>query len=709
MKRTILFLLGICLAGLAPAASIRFQTQAPKVGANDVAFLGESTTDATNVEGVPGDFYGPDTATYIAHDRPGLGQTFTTGSDPDGYYMQGFWMKHVSYMAGEVTWSNTTTANAPLIIRVTDPSQAGTAGFAMRVETYTTTGTEPGVFTQMSGTGTGTWVYFQLDTPVYLAPNTMYGFDVTVTNGIAWFFETAGLDGAASYPGGNAYQTTGGSAGTNSLSMNTVWDGDHTFIVDMIDGILYVAPSDGAAAVLANQDLSWSVLSSRIATVDLYFGTENDPNLTLKPANKKLSKAPATTTSFDPGVLNFSTTYYWRVDGYEPNTLGGPDLLIPGPVWSFTTVPASPVFTVNPALSAVFPAEDAVFTATCSSLSALTGPIQWFKTGSPDIAITMADTEVTIVENTIGTLTTSTLTIRNATAAREGSYYARATNAGGTTNSTNGSIIIKKLLAYYPFNGDATDASGNGLDGTPMTLGTAPNNVLPGYVDGKVGQAVSLSNTYLNYIDLPDGFADFRAGITLTFWAYPTAAGSWANFIQFSNGAPSDNIFLCRNGTSTTLQFRTANGATQNTALNAQVAIELNKWQMFTATLSSSGVAKLYKNGLRCFYYNNDGSINTPQVTMPIPNAIARVNNYIGKSAWADAYFTGMMDEVRIYNYALTDDEIADRYVADSGAPLCRNKPMYDFTGDCKENLADFALFAAKWLDCGLHPQESCK
>lgn len=714
MKKVMLLLCCVSLAGLVHAAKISFQADAPAVGSADVAHLGESNTDAGNVEGVAGDFYGPDGATYIAHDRAGLGQTFTTGPDPQGYFMQGFWVKHVNYISGEMTWFNTTSASAQLEIRVTDPSQQGLEGFEMRVETYTTTGTEPGAFgTGGSGTGTGTWVYFELDSPILLSPNTVYGFDVTVPVG-TFFFETAGLDGAASYPDGQAY-TTGSAARTNSLSMDIVRDGDHTFIVDMMDGFAYLEPLNGADGVPVGQDLSWTILDENITAIDLYLGTENDPNLTAKPQYKKLSKAPATTTTYDPGILAFSTTYYWRVDAYEPNELpGGTEVVVPGPVWSFTTVPATPVFSVNPGISAVFPGESAVLSATSDSVSPLVESMRWFKVGTPDVEITMADPDVTIAESAEGNFTTSTLTIANAGQADTGNYYASATNAGGVSKSTNGSIIIKKLLAHYPFEGDPNDASGNGNDGVGLSLGAAPNNILPSYVDeGVVGKAVSLSNAYANFIDLPDGFDDFRSGITLNLWAYPTAAGGWANFIQFSNGAPNENIFFCRSGTSTTLHFRTANGTTQNTAINGNAAIALNQWQMFTVTLTptsaTQGQARLYKNGLRYRYYNTDGSFNTPSVSMPLPNVVTRLNNYIGRSAWGgDAYFTGLMDEIRIYNYALTDDEIAALYVEDTGAPICRNKPTYDFTGDCKENLADFALFAAEWLDCGLEPVEAC-
>lgn len=46
---------------------------------------------------------------------------------------------------------------------------------------------------------------------------------------------------------------------------------------------------------------------------------------------------PAATTSYDP-TLDYNTTYYWKVNVYEPNTaLGATDyIMTPGPVWKFT-------------------------------------------------------------------------------------------------------------------------------------------------------------------------------------------------------------------------------------------------------------------------------------------------------------------------------------------------------------------------------------
>lgn len=41
-------------------------------------------------------------------------------------------------------------------------------------------------------------------------------------------------------------------------------------------------------------------------------------------------------------------------------------------------------------------------------------------------------------------------------------------------------------------------------------------------------------------------------------------------------------------------------------------------------------------------------------------------------------------------------------------APRCVDRPSMDFTGDCRVDLADFALFAEEWLTCGFDLPEAC-
>ena len=100
-------------------------------------------------------------------------------------------------------------------IRITDPAASGTPGFVMGSETYTVTGSEPNKLpssgpSSNSLTGTGTWVHFVLATPIAVAPNRTYGFDVCTAAGNG-FFETYGIKDTA--PNGNPY-----TAGTAYMS-----------------------------------------------------------------------------------------------------------------------------------------------------------------------------------------------------------------------------------------------------------------------------------------------------------------------------------------------------------------------------------------------------------------------------------------------------------------------------------------------------------
>jgi predicted outer membrane repeat protein len=84
-------------------------------------------------------------------------------------------------------------------------------------------------------------------------------------------------------------------------------------------------PSDGATDVDTDTDLSWTA-GSYTNSHDVYFG-----------ANFPLTfMGNQTTTTFDPGLMNPLTKFYWRID--EVNSAGKNT----GPVWSFTTKESTP-------------------------------------------------------------------------------------------------------------------------------------------------------------------------------------------------------------------------------------------------------------------------------------------------------------------------------------------------------------------------------
>jgi len=98
------------------------------------------------------------------------------------------------------------------------------------------------------------------------------------------------------------------------------------------------SPANGASNVDIQADLSWTggdPDSGDIVTYDVYFGVTSPPP---KVASNQSS------TSYNPGTMNYSTQYYWRViswDNHGNSTAG--------PLWHFTTVldVTPPVTTVS--------------------------------------------------------------------------------------------------------------------------------------------------------------------------------------------------------------------------------------------------------------------------------------------------------------------------------------------------------------------------
>jgi glutaredoxin len=85
-------------------------------------------------------------------------------------------------------------------------------------------------------------------------------------------------------------------------------------------------PADGATNVDINADLSWTGGGSPGLTItyDVYFGTSGSPS---KVASNQ------TTTTYNPGTLDYSTSYYWKIVAWADNQMSAA-----GPTWGFTTL-----------------------------------------------------------------------------------------------------------------------------------------------------------------------------------------------------------------------------------------------------------------------------------------------------------------------------------------------------------------------------------
>jgi arabinan endo-1,5-alpha-L-arabinosidase len=250
--------------------------------------------------------------------------------------------------------------------------------------------------------------------------------------------------------------------------------------------------------------------------------------------------------------------------------------------------------------------------------------------------------------------------------------------------------VNEALIAWWKFDeGSGTvaeDSSTSNYDG---------NIIGPTWVTNDPNRPIVLSFDGTNdYVDLPDGFADFD-GLTVAVWAYPTAATSNSRFIDLGNGQANNNILLGRSSSTNSLIFEVYYGTVRIGYLLASGAIELNKWQHFAATVDESGYSVLYKNGQ---------PIQTGSTTPPWN--VTRTNNYIGRSNWASyAYCQGRLDDIRLYDKALSANDVNNIYwrgIPPTDCALVHARGyglVADWIKDCYIDFYDLAFMANSWLN----------
>ncbi|MGE4286068.1 MAG: LamG-like jellyroll fold domain-containing protein [Phycisphaerae bacterium] len=451
-----------------------------------------------------------------------------------------------------------------------------------------------------------------------------------------------------------------------------------------------LAPANGSTLVDRDSDIEWAINDTDIATVDVYFGAVSDPNLTVDATYQVLTGADATTVSFDPGTLDFDTTYYWKVIGYDAE-----NNMIQGPIGQFTTVPETVVLSaVSPAFNTVDEAADVVLSVTASN----TESYQWYKIGEPDVALVDgADYSGT---------TTAHLTVLGVDAAAEGAYYCSGTNAAGTVSNRDtgaGVVQLKRLVNAYTMEevieGVISDQAGNtNLTLTNITGGAA----LPSLAEGMPALS-GASSLYFNNSDATDPnltwgsaaqfdetIAENCEDITITMWFKWDGGDNWQRIFDIGTGI-DDYMFLCANAAGTNLRYATRIGAGTEQVLNTALPA-IGEWT-YVAIVVGGDTGKMYING----------EVVATNTAMTVdPTDFAHASSYLANSQYeADPYFNGSVDDMKIYNYALTVDEVAQDYVGVVGGYVCdmeANDLAYDLNNDCKVDLGDLSLLATEWL-----------
>lgn len=215
-----------------------------------------------------------------------------------------------------------------------------------------------------------------------------------------------------------------------------------------------------------------------------------------------------------------------------------------------------------------------------------------------------------------------------------------------TGNTSSASPIVKAattgekgLVGKWQFDGTLSDESENQLHGA--TDGT--NFIFLPSIKMS-GEKAAMFNGTAHFVQLPHEVASLRQMTVCTWIRWRTDSG-WQRIFDFGNGT-DHYMFLTPNGYNQ-MRFVMKNGGDEEVLATGKLAV--NTWVHVAVTLSDEAVT-LYVNG-------EQAAQSTDMKIRPID--IRPMMNYIGRSQYVgDPLLKAYVDDFRIYNYALSMEEI---------------------------------------------------
>jgi len=194
----------------------------------------------------------------------------------------------------------------------------------------------------------------------------------------------------------------------------------------------------------------------------------------------------------------------------------------------------------------------------------------------------------------------------------------------------------------------------NTLDSTSNLYHCAPYGGVT-YTVGKIGSKAISLNGSTGFLQLPVYIANHKE-MTVATWVYWNGTTNGQRIFDFGNNS-TEFMYLSPKVTLGGVRFAIKCGGTEQ-QLNA-TALPTGKWSHVAVTLSASG-ASMYVNGVQ---------VSTSSSVTLSPLDFKPMLNYIGRSQTTTPLFNGMIDDFRIYNYALSANEVAELAGILSGVP----------------------------------------
>jgi hypothetical protein len=234
------------------------------------------------------------------------------------------------------------------------------------------------------------------------------------------------------------------------------------------------------------------------------------------------------------------------------------------------------------------------------------------------------------------------------------------------------SDLDRGLVAYYPFNGNANDESGNEHDGEMLDVGTFTQNRF-----GEDAAALSLINNdfQTKFVGLEQYAPTTEKRMFVSFWATKDLATPNTAVLAQYIDPPNKNTFsivLIDNNLN-------VSGNGYNSFRGQPNELSSSEWQHWGILISpGDGNSKVYFNG----EFLSSGSLSLNENDVDTPFHIGMVNGRKPSNA------KGALDDIRIYNRALSEVEVSALHELESKPPFDFNKGLvayYPFNGNAND------------------------
>ncbi|MGA2418410.1 MAG: LamG domain-containing protein, partial [Candidatus Staskawiczbacteria bacterium] len=275
----------------------------------------------------------------------------------------------------------------------------------------------------------------------------------------------------------------------------------------------------------------------------------------------------------------------------------------------------------------------------------------------------VANTNMFVSRPLAGAVGSNSYTIQLASNAAPGQYMlyvcdgAPASNGSGSNASSanptlcgsTGPIAITSVapvppVAYYPFEGNANDASGNGNNGTATGAVLTP---------GETGQAY-IFNGKNNYIDVPSASSlEPSSGVSVSAWIKTSGTNAYSGIVEKMRltGGSQTAGYLLSISNKNTAAFYIGNGKGYSQA-TGKTNLAQNKWMFVTGTWdASTKKISIYVNGVL------DGTGSYSSISYNAGDMTIGWDKYA-----ANRHFNGSIDEVKVWSRVLSPSDVLNEY-----------------------------------------------